>query len=423
MAGSSLRTRHSAVWHVERLIYRVAGLPLAVAALFTSSSEAPAASLRAMYAANYWRPADLPDLAELLLASLVWPVGLIAAAAWYAWMNGRVVRECCGKSRPRQFVEEVRAYFSAGVLPPWYYMFELYDGRADCRSYLNRFETKQGYYPIIRRLRGEISALNDKIAFAETCRAHQLRTIPLVATASAGEVILLGGEHLPPCDLFVKPANGRGGKGTERWDHAGHGRYIDGEAKALDEAGFLERLGRRSHSASLVVQPRLRNCAGLRDLNNDALSTVRIVTCLDEKDRAEVVAGVMRMAVGDNHKVDNFHAGGIAAAVDLPSGELGSASDLGMDARMGWVERHPDSGAQIRGRVVPGWREACALAERAHRAFPERAVIGWDIAPTEDGPVIVEGNAAPDFDIVQRMTRSGLAESRLGKLLLHHMNA
>ena len=35
----------------------------------------------------------------------------------------------------------------------------------------------------------------------------------------------------------------------------------------------------------------------------------------------------------------------------------------------------------------------------------------------------MEGNAAPDFDIVQRMTRSGLADSRLSELLLHHMKA
>ena len=172
MARSFPRTRHSAGWHIEQLIYRVAGFPLAVAALFHTSSEAPAAALRGMYAANYWRPTDLSDLTELLLAGVIWPVGLLGAAGWFAWKNGAIIRERCGKSRARQFLEQIRAYFSAGILPPWYYMFELYDGRADCRSYLNRFETKQGYYPIIRRRRGEISPLNDKIAFEERCRTH-----------------------------------------------------------------------------------------------------------------------------------------------------------------------------------------------------------------------------------------------------------
>jgi hypothetical protein len=422
MAGSFPRTRRWAGAHAERLIYRIAGLPVAVAALVWTSAEGPAAALRAMYAAYYWHPTDLSDFADMLLAGLIWPAGLIGAAGWFALKNGAVVRDRCGKSRRRQFVEQIRAYFSGGILPPWYYMFELYDERTDCRSYLNRFEAKQGYYPIIRKLRGEISALNDKIAFAEVCRAHQLRTIRVLATASAGRATLVDGEHLPPSDLFVKPAEGRGGKGTERWDYKGQGRYQNG-GEPLDEAAFLDRLGRSSHAASLIVQPRLTNCAELHDINNDALSTLRIVTCLDEEDRPQVVAGVIRMAIGDNHKVDNFHAGGIAAAVDLPTGKMSSASDLGMDSRMGWVDRHPDTGARIRGRIVPEWQDACALARSAHGAFPERAVIGWDIAPTEDGPVIVEGNAAPDFDIVQRMNRSGLAEGRLGELLLHHMKA
>ena len=41
----------------------------------------------------------------------------------------------------------------------------------------------------------------------------------------------------------------------------------------------------------------------------------------------------MRMAIDGNHVVDNLHAGGIAAAVDLDAGTLGPASDLGADVR------------------------------------------------------------------------------------------
>ena len=78
------------------------------------------------------------------------------------------------------------------------------------------------------------------------------------------------------------------------------------------------------------MQPRLTNCANLRDINNDALSTLRIVTCLDEEDRPQVVAGVIRMAVGDNHKVDNFHAGGIASFSQLADRTPGSTSSRAM---------------------------------------------------------------------------------------------
>jgi hypothetical protein len=231
---------------------------------------------------------------------------------------------------------------------------------------------------------------------------------------------MVGREYLPGADLFVKPVSGRGGRGAERWDYR-DGYYHGADGSALDERQLLDRLRLRSRSASCLVQPRVRNCGALDDINNGALSTVRIVTCVNERGRPEVVAAVMRMAIGDNHRVDNFHAGGIAAAVDLNSGCMGCASDLGMDSRLGWVDRHPDSGASFRGRVVPQWKAIYLLAKRAHRAFPERVVIGWDIAPTGDGPVVVEGNSAPDVDLVQRAMRCGLADTRLGQLLQHHI--
>jgi glutathione synthase/RimK-type ligase-like ATP-grasp enzyme len=93
-----------------------------------------------------------------------------------------------------------------------------------------------------------------------------------------------------------------------------------------------------------------------------------------------------------------------------------------MDVRLGWLDRHPNSGAQIQGRIVPQWAEMRDLAERAHRAFDDRVVVGWDIAPTPDGPILVEGNGGPDFDIIQRTRRAGLANSRLTELLRYHLN-
>ena len=127
------------------------------------------------------------------------------------------------------------------------------------------------------------------------------------------------------------------------------------------------------------------------------------------------------MAIGNNHTVDNAHAGGMVAEVNLDDGRLGPASDLGMDARLGWVDRHPGSGGRIAGRLVPQWEEMKRLAKHAHRAFGERIVIGWDIAPTPDGPIVVEGNSGPDFDLMQRAARRGFASSRLADLLAYHL--
>jgi hypothetical protein len=169
------------------------------------------------------------------------------------------------------------------------------------------------------------------------------------------------------------------------------------------------------------VQPRLRTHPELVDLTAGALPTVRIATCLDEKGEPELIGAVFRMSIGGNRTVDNLHAGGIAAAVDLASGRLSRATNLGADARLGWLSVHPDTGAQIEGRELPLWEEAKLLAATAHRAFTDRVVIGWDVAVTEDGPVIVEGNGNPDMDILQRFMREGLREHRFADLLAFHL--
>src|SRR5262249_54451917 len=136
-----------------------------------------------------------------------------------------------------------------------------------------------------------------------------------------------------------------------------------------------------------------------------ALATVRVGTCRNERGDYEVTNAAFRMAQGDNTVVDNFHAGGILAKVDIRTGVLGRATDgaMALGPGTGWCERHPDTGAQILGRRLPAWLQVVALARRAHAtAFADHVVIGWDIAILDDGPRLIEGNKGPHLDLVQR---------------------
>jgi len=159
----------------------------------------------------------------------------------------------------------------------------------------------------------------------------------------------------------------------------------------------------------------------LAALAGTALSTVRVVTCLDEQGRPEVTHAVLRMASSTDVVVDNFHAGGIAAAVDLATARLGPATDMGLRADSRWWDTHPVSGAPITGHTIPMWEQVPELARRAHEIFGDQVAIGWDIAVCEEGPLLVEGNKSPDLDIIQRIGREPLGNTRFGELLYFHV--
>jgi hypothetical protein len=54
--------------------------------------------------------------------------------------------------------------------------------------------------------------------------------------------------------------------------------------------------------------------------------------------------------------------------------------------------RAPGTGALVEGLRVPHWDAAAALVRRAAPHFLPARTLGWDVALTEAGPVIVETN-------------------------------
>jgi hypothetical protein len=251
-------------------------------------------------------------------------------------------------------------------------------------------------------------ALADKRRFYQRCVAAGLPHPPTVAILADGRLMGIIADPAGQ-DLIAKPANGEGGDGLTML-----GRFAD----AADlRARLPGRLRRRR--GILVVQPRVSTHADLADLALNALPTVRVVTILDEAGRPEVVSATFRFASAPEAEVDNMKAGGLIAPVDLDDGALGVACH-GYGG--GDHQAHPVTGAPIVGRVLPQWPAVKALAVQAHaEAFEDYALIGWDVAMTPDGPVLIEGNGKPGVLMPQRAARRGLGEGRYGVLLAHHL--
>ena len=56
------------------------------------------------------------------------------------------------------------------------------------------------------------------------------------------------------------------------------------------------------------------------------------------------------------------------------------------------IEVHPDSGAQIKGVFINNWEAIKEEVIKFQQAFPFCKAAGWDIAVTDEGPVVIEVN-------------------------------
>jgi hypothetical protein len=398
---------------LERTIYVIAGLPIAIHA--GSNAPTPAArDIRRAFAHRYWHPDCARDTFELLTGVVLAPVAVPLAALWFTLRNGPIIRKRQGKGLFAQFGEQLRLYSSAGIVGPWYYILSLHrDGERRAPTFLQRCETKRGIYALLRGKTG--SPLGQKQLFAERCAAAGLRCVACEMVVGDSPV---DPARLPDCDLFVKPLVGSGGKGAERWDCMGPRRWISAGLE-LSDKDLIDRL--RGKGRPFIVQKRVQTHPAVEPLTSGATPTVRALTMIDDHGEPELVASVFRMSFGANRTVDNIHAGGLACAVSLNDGRLGLASNLGSDARLGWTSVHPTTGAQIEGTRLPYWDEVKDLAVQAHRLFADRLLIGWDIAIDENGPILIEGNRGPDMDLMQRFMETGFCDHRLGELIAWHL--
>jgi hypothetical protein len=360
---------------------------------------------------------------------LHWPVlrqAALAAHAGYCWARlSAGVARTHGRTPLGQAADIISLAWRERLDAQTYYMQELYrsDGQKRAADTLTRFETKNGLFTALKRLAprrsAERSPLGDKLAFHARCRRHHVATVPVHISAVRGRLDWLDGGIDQNADLFVKPRRGKGARGTTLLRRAGPGAYHLPDGRVLPLDTYLAELARASTRADYLLQPRLVNHADIADLATDSLIVIRVITCLDAAGAPQVTHGMLRV-IGKLERAWNDSTE-YAAPIDRKTGRLGAMTGDKLSGALDWHDRHPLTGAPVKGRLLAAWPQIQAAAIKAHQAFTDRILLGWDIAVTPDGVVIVEGNAMPDVAFLQRVHRTPIGQSPLGDLLRYHL--
>lgn len=344
-----------------------------------------------------------------LLLTLTWPIRLAIETKPLLRHFGKRVLDSHGISLARQVTDIAELGIGFGLSPLAYYRYWLFlpANRARLCEYV--FDHEIGsLFPYLNGFRVDL-AVDDKRLFGDRCRAAGVASVPLMAWAQSQRLHRLL-EIWPNGDLISKPAVGSQGRGVVLWRAVDGGLYKRDSQTTMSGEQLLLWLAEAHQGNTWLLQPALQNHDSVGDLSIGPLVTVRMMTALDATGNCEDFAAVLKMPYG-KQIVSNS---GIGSSIDLESGTLGRAFPY-LPLHPGF-DQHPDTGATITGRVLSDWNGIRQLARSAHALFPTMRLLGWDIALTPGGPVLLETNLCWEVAMPQIAMQGPLGETRFPEL-------
>ena len=131
----------------------------------------------------------------------------------------------------------------------------------------------------------------------------------------------------------------------------------------------------------------------------NSVNTIRIVTMIDSKGIPHILTAALRCGVGDS-VVDNFSTGGVGYPVNLEHGLI-ETFGVQITNRHRPIYIHPGTDIVMVGKKIPYWEEVIKMIKEAATVVPQLRYVGWDVAVTQQGPLIIEGNPSPGFGLLE----------------------
>ena len=175
--------------------------------------------------------------------------------------------------------------------------------------------------------------------------------------------------------IVVKPVDGEGGKGVEKFTYS-----TEEEAKRI----FNNLLDNNQ----TLVEECVKQHHDMDKLYEKSVNTLRMFTFY-KNGKSYFLQAILK--IGNGGVVDNFSSGGMYTYVN----EAGYVFVEAIDRNDNIYYEHPISKQKIVGFKIPLFEEAVEMVKEAAKVVPEMGYIGWDVAITEKGPLIIEGNCFP----------------------------
>ena len=252
-----------------------------------------------------------------------------------------------------------------------YYYYGLWEKDAAQRSeYASMgymYEFQKIFNPINTRV-----VLSDKnkfnIAYAEFL--HRKIINPILSSKIIIDDFLQGQQK-----VVLKKSNGSQGKDVEII------RVADMSSSYLKQYAELKQYD--------ILEEFVYQHEDMNKLSPNSLNTVRFITFLKSNGEVVVVGSSLRMGI--DKPTDNLSSGGITCKIDTDNGVIASKG-CSFDITKPLYDVHPVSGLKLDGFRIPYWNEVKSMCFKAASKYNDNRCIGWDVAITNEGPLLIEGN-------------------------------
>lgn len=243
-------------------------------------------------------------------------------------------------------------------------------------------DSEQPAYASILNHKGCTAALLRQAGLSVSCALGRINSEGIICKPGHKGNIRLTDflKQSPGQSYFCKPIDGFQSQNCFKIEYK-NGILLNGQEYSTEEA--FKKL------ANLSIEPYIKQHPLMDELYPHAVNTIRVVT-IARNNTITVYATVIMIGSEGSH-VSGIPSGGIVVEVN----EQGLLCSLGHKSKkpgFGKFTHHPDTGIKFDGFQLPMWKEVIKLAKDAHTVLSDIPTIGWDIAITETGPIIVEAN-------------------------------
>ena len=270
-----------------------------------------------------------------------------------------------------------------------YCIYDFVDKNNRCRNtYVS--DKLRHYYSELVNSKDVFPLLNDKYACYQKYKSFFKRDVLGCYTMNDKDAFM---DFFYKHSRFVfKPIGGNCGHGV---------RFVSFLSQEDASIFFNESIAK----GAFIVEEPIKQGKEMAALHPQSINSLRVSTFVLNT-RVHINAVVLRMGLGDS-VVDNAGSGGIYASVDFEHGfvQTDARDYLGHHYNI-----HPSTGVQIVGYKLPEWDEALKLIRQIATHQKGTTLIAWDIAYSDKGWLMVEGNAVGSWDVLQSNRQMGKKE-------------